>query len=88
MFSIMAGLIYLGAIAIPTWLLFHFRPLPWFVHLLAVAAALVIGLAPGTALLTITAGTFLYGFAFLFLMVWGIGGLIPRKARHGAAHGV
>jgi hypothetical protein len=88
MFSILAGLIYLGAIALPAWLLFHFRPLPWFVHLLAIAAALAIGLAPGTALLSTTAGTFLYGFAFLFLMVWGIGGLIPRKARRGMAHGV
>jgi hypothetical protein len=81
MFSILAGLIYLAAIVVPIWFLYRFRSTSWFWHLPAIALALAIGLAPGTSLLETTAGTFLYGFVFFFLMVWGIGGLIPRKAR-------
>jgi hypothetical protein len=79
MFGILAGLIYLAAIAIPLWLIHTFRAVPKILHLAAGAAALAIGLAPGTPLLETTAGTFLYGFVFFFLAVWGIGGLLTRK---------
>jgi len=46
---------------------------------LAVIAALVIGLMPGTALLETFGGSMLYGFVFVFLMIWGVGGLIPFR---------
>jgi hypothetical protein len=49
---------------------------------LAMIVALVIGLMPGTALLQTEGGSLLYGFAFIILMVWGIGGLIPHRPRH------
>ena len=47
--------------------------------MLAVIAALVIGLMPGTALLETFGGSMLYGFVFVFLMIWGVGGLIPFR---------
>ena len=81
MFSILAGLLYLAALLLPIYLLYRFRPKAWPLHVLAVIAALVLGLAPGTALLNSTAGTFLYGFAFVFLLVWGIGGLVAFRRR-------
>jgi hypothetical protein len=46
---------------------------------LAVIVALVIGNMPGTALLETLGGSMLYGFVFVFLMIWGIGGLIPLR---------
>jgi hypothetical protein len=52
---------------------------------LAVIVALVIGLMPGTALLQTLGGSMLYGFVFVVLMLWGIGGLIPfrrLRAKH------
>ena len=59
--------------------------LAWYWHVLAVIVALVIGLMPGTALLQTLGGSMLYGFVFVVLMLWGIGGLIPfrrLRAKH------
>ncbi len=80
MFSILAGLIYLAAIALPIWLLSRYRA-AWYWHVLALIVAGVVGLAPGTPLLETTAGTFLYGFVFVSAAVWGIGGLLPFRSR-------
>ena len=81
MFSILAGLLYLAAILLPLYLIKRYRPMIWPMHVLAVAAALAIGLAPGTALLDSTAGTYIYGFTFTFLMTWGLAGLILYRRR-------
>ncbi len=88
MTSILAGLLYLLAILLPIYLLYHFRPLAWPLHILAVLAAAAVGLAPGTALLNSAAGTYLYGCTFTFLAVWGLGGLLAfrwRKPKQAAA---
>ena len=71
-----AGLVFLSALLLPVYLLrrFHSQAWPW--HVLAIIVALVIGFIPGTALLNSTAGTFVFGFAILFLLIWGAGGLI------------
>ncbi len=74
MFSILAGLIYLLAIVLPVWLLYRYSFRPWYWHALALVAALAVGLAPGTPLLQTVAGSFVYGFVFCLLAVWGIGG--------------
>ena len=65
------------ALALPIYLLYRFRSQAWYWHVLAVIMALVIGNMPGTALLETLGGSMLYGFVFVFLMIWGIGGLIP-----------
>jgi thiol:disulfide interchange protein len=72
-------------LALPIYLLYRFRSQAWYWHVLAVILALVIGLMPGTALLQTLGGSMLYGFVFVVLMLWGIGGLIPyrpRRAKH------
>ena len=72
-------------LALPIYVLYRFRSQAWYWHVLAVIVALVIGLMPGTALLQTLGGSMLYGFVFVVLMLWGIGGLIPyrpRRAKH------
>ena len=66
-------------LALPIYLLYRFRSQAWYWHVLAVIVALVIGLMPGTALLQTLGGSMLYGFVFVGLMLWGVGGLIPFK---------
>ena len=79
--SILAGLLYLAALLLPLYLIKRYRPLLWPLHVLAVAAALAIGLAPATELLNSTAGTYVYGITFTFLMTWGLAGLILYRRR-------
>ena len=67
------------ALALPIYLLYQFRSQAWYWHVLAVIVALVIGLMPGTALLQTLGGSMLYGFVFVALVLWGVGGLIPFK---------
>jgi len=81
MSSILALLLGLAALLLGLYLIIRYRPLIWPLHVLAVAAALAIGLAPGTALLNSTAGTYVYGFTFTFLMTWGLGGLLLYRRR-------
>ena len=82
MFSLSAIVLYvvaLASVAVPIYLLYRFRSQAWYWHVLAVIVALVIGLMPGTALLQTENGSLLYGFWFLVLMIWGVGGLIPFR---------
>ena len=82
MYSLLAIVFDILAVVIPVFLLYRFRSQAWYWHVLAVIVALVIGLMPGTALLQTEGGSLLYGFSFIILMVWGIGGLIPYRPRH------
>jgi hypothetical protein len=76
--AVLAGL---TAVLLPLYLINRYRPMLWPMHVLAVAAALAIGLAPATDLLNSPAGSHVYGFAFVFLMVWGLGGLVLYRRR-------
>jgi thiol:disulfide interchange protein len=67
------------SLALPIYLLYQFRSQAWYWHVLAEIVALVIGLMPGTALLETQGGSMVYGFVFVVLMIWGIGGLIPLR---------
>jgi thiol:disulfide interchange protein len=67
------------ALSLPIFLLYRFRSQAWYWHVLAVIVALVIGLMPATVLPQSEVRDMLYGFAFVFLMLWGIGGLVPLK---------
>jgi hypothetical protein len=82
MFSLFAIVLDVLAVVVPIYLLYRFSSPAWYWHVLAMIVALVIGLMPGTALLQTEGGSLLYGFAFIILMVWGIGGLIPHRPRH------
>jgi hypothetical protein len=82
MFSVLAMVLYVVAMAIPIYLLYRFHSQAWYWHALAVIAGLALGLMPGTVLLQTTGGTLLYGFLFIVLMIWGIGGLILYRPQH------
>jgi hypothetical protein len=82
MFSLLAIVLDVLAVVVPIYLLYRFRSQAWYWHALAATMGLVIGLMPGTALLQTEGGSLLYGFSFIILMVWGIGGLIPYRPRH------
>lgn len=85
MFGMLAVLIYLLALAIPVGLLFRYGSQHWFLHILAITAGLGLGFMPTPVELKGIATDLAMGFAFLFLMVWGIGGLVvyrPHLHRH------
>ena len=85
MLSMFAVLVYLVALAVPIWLLYHFGSGTWPWHVLAIATALVLGFIPIPAALKGAGAELIFGFVFTFLMVWGIGGLIvyrPHLHRH------
>jgi hypothetical protein len=77
-----AFLVYLLAIGIPLYFLYRFHSQAWYWHVLALLAALAIGLIPTppewkTALLDLV-----FGSTMVLLLIWGIGGLVtPRVHR-------
>ena len=84
MFSVFAILTYVAAMAIPAWLLYYFGSEPWYWHLLAILAGLVLGFVPIPALSS-QSFDLVIGFVFVFLMVWGICGLFmwrPHREKH------
>jgi hypothetical protein len=84
MFS-MAVLVYLLAIVIPVYLLHHFQSQAWYWHLLAVLAALAIGLSPTPPEWKTAGLDMAFGFMIVMLLVWGLGGLMlwhPHREKH------
>lgn len=67
---------YLSAIAVSLFFLWHFGVKHLLLHLLAAAAALVLGSVPLASPWNTPAGTLAVGWLFLLLMVWGIAGLL------------
>jgi hypothetical protein len=85
MYTLLAVLVYTAAVAIPAYLLYHFRSQAWYWHLLAVAASLTLGLTPIPPNLQAQGFDLVFGFVFIFLISWGIGGLLllrPHRHRH------
>ena len=76
------------AMAVPAWLLYHFGASAWYWHLLVLAAALVLGLMPTPTFISGMgeAGDMVTGVIFVFLMVWGIGGLAMFRPHHREKH--
>lgn len=88
MFSILAVLMYLLAITVPVILLFRFHSQAWYWHILAVMAALGLGFVPTPPAWKTEAFDLAFGFVFILLLVWGIGGLVvfrphrPHREKH------
>jgi hypothetical protein len=81
----MAVLIYLFAIGISVHLLRHFHSKAWFWHALAILVALGIGLIPTPPAWKTAGCDLVFGFVFVLLLVWGLGGLIlwrPHREKH------
>ena len=88
MFSILAVLIYVFAIALPVFLLYRFRSQSWYWHVLATLAALGLGFVPTPPAWKAETFDLAFGFAFILLLVWGVGGLVvfrphrPHREKH------
>jgi hypothetical protein len=85
MFAMLAVLVYLVALCVPLGLLYRFGSQRWYWHALAIGAALVLGLIPTPVELKGIAVDLGFGFAFVFLMTWGIGGIVayrPHQHKH------
>ena len=80
--SLLAVVVYILAIAIPVSLLYHFHSSAWYWHVLAVVIALALGFVPIPAEFKSTTFDLAFGGVFIFLMVWGIGGLIVFRPHH------
>jgi hypothetical protein len=82
MFSKVAILVYLFAAGIPAWLLYRCGSQPWYWHVLATLCGLALGLLPLPPAWSQFASGLMFGFVFVFLMVWGIGGLFMLRPHH------
>lgn len=82
MFSTLAVLVYVFAFATPLLLLYRRHAARWFWHLLALAAALAMGFAETPAAWKSPAYDMIFGAVFVFLAVWGIGGLVAFRWHH------
>jgi hypothetical protein len=80
--SLLAIAVYILAIGIPVYLLYHFHSSAWYWHVLAIVIALALGFVPTPAEYKSTTFDLMFGGVFIFLMVWGIGGLIVFRPHH------
>jgi hypothetical protein len=85
MFSILATVAYLAALALPILLLRYFGAAHWSWHVLAILAALGLGMMPSPGSLKGPAVDLVFGFLFVFLVTWGIGGIVAFRT-HGHRH--
>ena len=88
MSSALVVLIYLAALVLPVFLLYHFHGQGWYWHVLAVAVALALGFVPTPETWKTPVFDIVFGFSFIFLVVWGMGGLVmfPHHHDHGQRH--
>jgi hypothetical protein len=80
--SLLAIAVYILAIGIPVILLYHFHSSAWYWHVLAIVIALALGFVPTPAEYKSATFDLMFGGVFIFLMVWGIGGLIVFRPHH------
>jgi hypothetical protein len=83
--SSMAVLFYLFAIGIPVYLLYRFHSQAWYWHALATVGALGMGVVPTPPEWKTTESDLAFGFVIVFLLVWGLGGLMlwrPHREKH------
>jgi hypothetical protein len=86
MFNMLAVLVYLLAMGLPIYLLYHFHSQAWYWHSLAILVALALGFTPIPIELQKPEFDLLFGFTFIALMIWGAGGLILFRPHHRAHH--
>lgn len=82
MFTILVLLVYLLAFAIPLYLLYRFHSRAWYWHVLAILAALGLGFFQRPAEWNTPMFDLALGAAFLFLIMWGLGGLLAFHTHH------
>lgn len=75
-------LVYGLAVATALVLLYFFHARSWYWHALSLVLAIVAGLTPMPATWQSARADLLFGFLFLFLFSWGIGGPVYRVLHH------
>ncbi len=75
-------LVYAAATGLALLLLYMFKAQAWYWHLLSLAAAFGVGLMPPPAGWQGPAVDLMFGSAFIFLLVWGVGGFLAYGTRH------
>jgi hypothetical protein len=84
--TFVAALVYLSGMGLPILLLYRFHSQSWYWHVLAMLGAIALGLLPIPADLQRPGFDLVFGFVFIFLMVWGGGGLLLPAAHHREKH--
>ena len=74
--------VYLVAFAIPVLLLCIVHSRPWYLHGLAVAAAVALGFVQPPDEWRGIAYDLAFGGVITFLLVWGLGGLLTLRHAH------
>jgi hypothetical protein len=82
MFSVIAVFLYLGALALAVFLLQHFGSAHWSWHVLSIIAALGLGLIPAPDSLHGPGVDLAFGWVFVLLATWGIGGIVAFHPHH------
>jgi hypothetical protein len=78
--------VFLLAFSLPLLLLYFIHARPWYLHALAVAAALALGFVQPPEAWKGVAFDLAFGGVITFLLVWGIGGLATRRHQHREKH--
>lgn len=87
MFSMLAVLVYLAAIGIPSWLLYRYGSQAWYWHGVSLACGVSLGFVPIPTSLQGQFYDLALGFVFILLLIWGAGGLIFfHSPAHGPGH--
>ena len=76
---VLVAVVYVAALVLALVLLFSFR-VKWYWHVPSILAALAVGLVPPMG--SWWPPDLVVGFVFVLLLVWGIGGLLPRMHHH------
>jgi len=82
MFSALAVLVYALAFGVPVYLLYRHHAGPWYLHALSLLAALAMGFVTTPESWKSPAFDIVFGAVFVFLAVWGIGGLFFSGSHH------
>jgi hypothetical protein len=82
----MVIVVYLLAFALPIYLLYAIHARPWYLHGLAVVAALALGLVEMPERWKGVTFDLAFGGVIVFLLVWGLGGLFPIHRHHHEKH--
>ncbi|HWB98589.1 MAG TPA: hypothetical protein VG672_17890 [Bryobacteraceae bacterium] len=82
MSSMWVFLSYGVSLALAVLLLYFFHARSWYWHMLSVLCALALGLLPPLEKWQGPAYDLMLGSVFVFLLIWGIGGMLMFKTRH------
>lgn len=82
MFTMLAVVAYLAALSVSIFLLRLFGSAHWSWHVLAILAALGLGMMPAPDTLQGPAVDMTFGAIFILLMSWGIGGIVVFRPHH------